>query len=106
MVFCIILLLLLLLFDYELFVSTYHSKIKHGWTLKKKLDLLPNEQAVLHKIKNNTICGGELKDILKNSKKRDSAENILKTTYWQWTWEGRLTFHPIPYFQKKKLVVQ
>lgn len=46
--------------------------------------LLPIDQTC-KKIKNQAICGGELIKILKNSRKRDSEGNILKTIYNQCT---------------------
>jgi len=42
--------------------------------------LLPTDLTCT-KIKNQTIYGGELKEVLKNSQKRDSEGNILKTMY-------------------------
>lgn len=61
----------------------------------KLRDLLPNEQTCT-KIKHELICGGKLKEILKNSRK-DSEENILKSLYYYYllTKKECQTFHLI-----------
>jgi len=56
--------------------------------------LLPANQTCT-KIKNQTICSGELKNVLKISRKRDSKANILKTMCNQCTKKGCQTYHSI-----------
>jgi len=57
--------------------------------------LLPIDDQTCTKIKNQTICGGELKKVLKNSRKRDSEGNILKTIFNRCTKKGCQTFYSI-----------
>jgi hypothetical protein len=53
----------------------------------KVCGLFPTDQTYT-KIKNQTICSGELKKVLKNGRKLDSEGNILKTMYNKCTKKG------------------
>jgi len=65
-------------FNYKLFISTHNSKQRNVRTFFKNTWFIRESDQTCTKIKNQTICGGELKNVLKKSRKRDSDGNILK----------------------------
>ena len=47
----------------------------------KEKSLLPDEQKFCDKVHGTEVCGGELEEYLKNSRKRDSDREFIKSKY-------------------------